>query len=187
MPELNPRYATIRQEYEAGASTKELALKYGITENVMYVNLKTRNTKFRPVPHRVPLSNKYHGAVEMYDSGLSLKECAAYFGVSIHSMNVALKRRGAKIRSPIQPGEINNFYRGGRIAPKGIRHLVVAATKKGILKPTPCETCGAEDSGKQPVHAHHDDYNFPLKVRYLCAACHHEWHKHNKPIPRKKS
>lgn len=39
--------------------------------------------------------------------------------------------------------------------------------------------------GRALVQAHHDDYNHPLTVRWLCQPCHYEWHKHNRAIPRK--
>lgn len=38
-----------------------------------------------------------------------------------------------------------------------------------------CGECGSDFS----VHAHHDDYDYPLTVRWLCAACHKKWHKEN--------
>ena len=44
--------------------------------------------------------------------------------------------------------------------------------KGGRIKET-CE-CGGVD-----VHAHHDDYAKPLKVRWLCAKHHSEWHNEN--------
>lgn len=39
----------------------------------------------------------------------------------------------------------------------------------------PCEICGA----KKPIHAHHDDYLKPLNIRWLCSACHSQWHAKN--------
>ena len=54
---------------------------------------------------------------------------------------------------------------------------VHSALKKGEIKKQPCEICGNEK-----VHAHHDNYNNPLDIRWLCLKHHKEWHKNNKPI-----
>lgn len=51
------------------------------------------------------------------------------------------------------------------------------AIRDGKLSPQACEVCGEEKT-----QAHHDDYNYPLKVRWLCVNCHNEWHRNNKPI-----
>lgn len=51
------------------------------------------------------------------------------------------------------------------------------AIARGELIREPCEICGAEKAD-----AHHDDYNKPLEVRWLCRSCHMEWHKYNVPI-----
>lgn len=51
------------------------------------------------------------------------------------------------------------------------------AIARGELVREPCEICGAEKTD-----AHHDDYNKPLEVRWLCRSCHKEWHEHNMPI-----
>ena len=55
--------------------------------------------------------------------------------------------------------------------------IVNNAVRSGKLnKPMNCESCNSE-----PVrlHGHHDDYAFPLIVRWLCPSCHNKWHKEN--------
>ena len=44
------------------------------------------------------------------------------------------------------------------------------------LDKQPCEICG------EAAEAHHDDYDKPLEVRWLCFKHHREWHKiHDNP------
>jgi hypothetical protein len=49
--------------------------------------------------------------------------------------------------------------------------LVSRAVKAGLIKKLSCEVCGQKNS-----QAHHDDYNFPLSVKWLCAKHHGERH-----------
>lgn len=51
------------------------------------------------------------------------------------------------------------------------KNSVRKAIKKGLIIRKPCEVCGAHNS-----HAHHDDYDYPLMVRFLCAVHHKQWH-----------
>ena len=44
--------------------------------------------------------------------------------------------------------------------------------KSGKLVPQPCEVCSLE-----PAQAHHDDYEKPLDVRWLCVKHHTEHHQ----------
>lgn len=46
------------------------------------------------------------------------------------------------------------------------RHL-----KTGNIRKKPCERCGSLN-----VHAHHDDYSYPLEVMWLCPK--HHWERH---------
>ena len=55
------------------------------------------------------------------------------------------------------------------------QNMVNNAIRDGKLFKEPCSECGTE---KNP-HAHHDDYLKPLNVRWLCAACHSQWHRDN--------
>jgi len=53
-------------------------------------------------------------------------------------------------------------------------HIMVSnAVRDGKLKKEPCEVCGS----KHRIHGHHDNYDHPLTVRWLCAVHHHEAHK----------
>jgi hypothetical protein len=54
--------------------------------------------------------------------------------------------------------------------------FVRSAKNKGILIPGPCEICG-----DVKVDGHHDDYNKPLEVRWLCRTHHKRWHRENGP------
>jgi hypothetical protein len=46
------------------------------------------------------------------------------------------------------------------------------ALQRGLLERQSCESCGAE-----PAQAHHDSYDQPLNVRWLCQRCHGITHR----------
>lgn len=57
--------------------------------------------------------------------------------------------------------------------------IVGNAVRSGkLIKPTNCGACNSEP---ERLHGHHDDYAFPLAVRWLCPGCHNTWHKKNGP------
>lgn len=122
----------------------------------------------------------------MYEQGLSVEDVANYYGVSRQSMWVWLKRRGVKMRPKIRFGESNRFYRGGKTHSKRAQHVVEMALKKGIIsRPDRCQECGGMTefkNGRHGLEGHHDDYNKPLKVRWLCRVCHHKWHEQNRAV-----
>lgn len=49
------------------------------------------------------------------------------------------------------------------------------------MRPSRCEKCKKKppplSNGKSGIQAHHDDYNLPLVVRWLCKGCHFKWHQ----------
>lgn len=125
-------------------------------------------------------------AIKMYQSGLSLEDIGRFYGITRQAMWDLLRRR-IDLRSNLKYGEDNHFYRGGIKSDPYVHDVTEKAIKKGILVPQNCEICGESyrfRDGRLAVQAHHDDYNKPLEVRWLCQKCHHEWHKTHNPIRR---
>ena len=61
---------------------------------------------------------------------------------------------------------------GSRVGKQARSHIAVAiAIKQGRLVRGPCEVCGAVRTD-----AHHDDYDKPLDVRWLCRLHHRQTH-----------
>jgi len=122
-------------------------------------------------------------AVRMYERGLSIEDVARAYGVTRQSMWKCLRRRGVSFRPRERSGKANHFYRGG--SARNITWVASKAISRGILVVGPCEVCGlspAVEGGRQRICAHHDDYNFPLAVRWLCADHHREWHSTHRAV-----
>lgn len=67
----------------------------------------------------------------------------------------------------------------GWIRKQARAHLMVtSAVQAGRLTRKPCEECGAEK-----VDAHHDDYDKPLDVRWLCRLHHRRAHTQGPRLP----
>ena len=68
--------------------------------------------------------------------------------------------------------EVNNRWRAEDKRRSQCHNAVARAVKNGKLLPQNCERCGCEKTV-----AHHEDYNKPLDVMWLCQPCHKERHK----------
>jgi len=57
-------------------------------------------------------------------------------------------------------------------------HIILGnAVRDGrVVKPAVCTKCGRKPT-RRNMHAHHEDYAFPLSVIWLCATCHCKTHK----------
>lgn len=123
-------------------------------------------------------------AVRMYDEGLSLAPIARFYGVSRQAMWDLLRRR-TTMRPQRRTGPANHFYRGTQ-ADGRAQDILEYAIQNGVVeRKTHCEGCGATGTmkdGRTVIQAHHDDYTKPLKVKWLCQACHHEWHKKHRAV-----
>ena len=65
--------------------------------------------------------------------------------------------------------ENQKFYNAKKVA---ARQIVRMAIVGGILVKQPCERCGAVE-----VEAHHEDYDKPLEVNWLCLSDHRKLHR----------
>ena len=86
-----------------------------------------------------------------------------------------------RYREFIMPPEEQNTYGNGYSPQERERRRKARETLNHYLRDKkidrkPCEICGAK------AEAHHDDYDKPLEVRWLCFSHHREWHKiHDNP------
>ena len=65
---------------------------------------------------------------------------------------------------------MRRYYRENPLKVKA-RRAVGTEIRAGRMKKQPCEDCG-----KAKAEAHHDDYEKPLDVRWLCRGCHSKRH-----------
>jgi ribosomal protein S27AE len=68
--------------------------------------------------------------------------------------------------------EISRAWRDEDSRRKVAHSSVFKAVRKGALVRQPCVRCG-----EAKVIAHHEDYDYPLVVMWLCQACHKQRHK----------
>jgi transposase-like protein len=114
-----------------------------------------------------------------------------YCGKEYHTKKSAFVKRKrhfccrdcySKYRAELLPKEEQNSYGTGysqeeRNKRKKAREIFNHYVRDKHIEKQSCEICG-----KEKAEAHHDDYNKPLKVRWLCFECHRNWHKvHDNP------
>ena len=68
--------------------------------------------------------------------------------------------------------EVNRAWRSKDLRRQIAHSKVSSAIKKGELTRMPCIRCG-----KAKTEAHHEDYDQPLEVMWLCTPCHKQRHK----------
>lgn len=111
-----------------------------------------------------------------------------YCGKKYHTRKSAFQKRKrhfcsrecySKYRSEILPREEQHRYGKGysqeeRAKRKKAREIFNHYVRDKHIEKQPCEVCG-----KSETEAHHDNYDKPLVVRWLCFDCHRRWHKEN--------
>lgn len=105
------------------------------------------------------------------------KECNKKDVTSNRNKNIekirAYDRARGKIPERIKAGvEITKAWRAEDSRRVVAHNAVSKAIKKGLLIRMPCVRCGEAKS-----LAHHEDYDKPLDVMWLCQPCHKQRHK----------
>ena len=124
----------------------------------------------------------FDSAVELYQLGASIEDVADASGVSRQAMWKALTLRNVEMRPRIKTGGANHFFSHGEgYGPEKIaaKVEVMKAVRSGRIVRQACESCSSSpvaSDGRSLVHAHHEDYSAPLRVRWLCVACHFAEH-----------
>jgi len=173
--------------YEHGLTAAEIGDIFGASGGAVGVGLRRRGVAMRPTSYP---SFNIDEAARLYEQGKNLFELQDIFKVAHQNIYVQLKKMGVRFRG-IPKGEDSSMYRGGSRADRTVVSKVAHAIRRGeLVRPDVCSECddsGTFKDGKSKVEAHHDDYNYPLAVRWLCRKCHHNWHRNNKAILQEES
>lgn len=112
---------------------------------------------------------------QMADGHINKCKTCRKIDVASHRLKNIDKIRGYdRGRGNRQPPEYLKEYRD-RYPKKYKAHNMVSSHKRaGNITETPCEVCG-----NVKVEAHHDDYDYPLNIRWLCSPHHKQWHAKN--------
>ena len=89
--------------------------------------------------------------------------------------NILEKKKDYYLKNKTEMNKKRASWRKGKT--NNATGKVQVALLNGSIQKQPCEICGCDI-----VEAHHDNYNEPLKIRWLCREHHAQWHKNNKPI-----
>ncbi len=159
-------YAGVAEMYLSGMSIPKIASKFKMYNSRIWKYLNREGIPRRPKRERL---QKYDEVAQMRVAGLTMAEIGRKTGFSLRNIQSALITRGI----PTSNRKSNPTL----IEHRRPRMIVAAALGDGRLQRQSCEACGSKKS-----EAHHDDYNRPLDVRWLCRKHHFEWHKSNSPI-----
>jgi ribosomal protein S27AE len=105
------------------------------------------------------------------------KECNKHDSTSNRNKNLekyrAYDRERGKIPERIKANtEVNRAWREEDKSRSRAHRAVSCAIQSGLLVRLPCVRCGDAKSV-----AHHEDYDKPLEVMWLCQPCHKQRHK----------
>ena len=124
-----------------------------------------------------PLTEFYRHS-EMADGHLNkCKQCTKHDVAEHREKNLdkirAYDRERGKLPERIKLSvEVNRAWRSEDLRRQRAHNMVSHAIKKGELTRMSCIRCG-----NLKTEAHHEDYDKPLDVMWLCSPCHKQRHK----------
>lgn len=110
---------------------------------------------------------------EYYIQDKPKKRRLAREGQARHRERIAARRRQHRLDHP-ELYRARDKKKSRSPQAKARRRLHAAINRGVIVRPTQCSDCGTSD---RPIQAHHEDYNQPFNVKWLCSRCHGERHR----------
>lgn len=109
------------------------------------------------------------------------KECNKSDVRKNRKSNIDHYREYDRVRGNRQSKSYLQEYRGKYPRKYTAQTMINNAIRSGVIvRPKYCSSCGSDEF---VMHGHHDNYKYPMIVRWLCPACHKEWHDINGEAP----
>lgn len=153
--------------YAEGWGLRALAKRRGVLRKTITTALRLRGVEIRD-PDTL---KDYSVAIALYRQGHTAREAARISGRSRPSVVRELRRRGILIRD--KPNLTLEMRRDQWRAHKKVKRAIEAGK---LVQPKTCSDCGREPGlnkrGRSLLHAHHETYDRPLDVIWVCPLCH---------------
>lgn len=162
--------AEISRLREAGMSYASIARKLGLSKSTVAYHARCLGI---PADDRCARRYDWTEIQSAYDSGLTIRQCAARFGFNLASWHGAMRRGDIVTRPKATPVD-ELFVAGPR---RSRNHLKWRLLREG-LKENRCEECGITAWRNKPLnmalhHVNGDGTDNRLEnIRFLCPNCH---------------
>jgi len=168
---LGTTRALVKRFLAEGLRPAEIALQLGVTKSTVAFHMRRLNIE---VDERCARRYDWAEIQLAYDSGLSVRQCAAKFGFNLASWHKAVGRGAVVARPTAMPIEV--LLVRGRVQTNR-SHLKQRLLAAG-LKENRCERCGLTEWNGVPrnMQLHHQDgdgtNNTLENLELLCPNCH---------------
>ena len=160
----------VHQLYRRGVNQRQIAARLGITKSTVAFHVRRLRVE---ADERFARRYDWAEVQRVYDTGLSVRQCAKRFGFTLASWHQAVVRGEVIARPRVMP--IEELLVIGRTTSR--RHLKARLLNEG-LKANRCEECGINEWRGKPLnmqlhHINGDGTDNRLEnLELLCANCH---------------